>query len=164
MIVPVADPGAENAALADELAAAMRQVVEAGRYVLGAEVEAFEAEFAEFVGTRFAVGVASGTDALTLALTALGVGVGDEVVTVSHTAGATAAGILRAGATPVLVDVDPLTLTIAPDAVERALTERTRAVVPVHLYGGAADLESVRRLAVRHRLLVVEDCSQAHGT
>jgi dTDP-4-amino-4,6-dideoxygalactose transaminase len=164
MIVPVADPRAENAQLADELDAAIRRVVSSGTYVLGPEVTAFEQEFAEFVGTRFAVGVASGTDALTLALHALGVGTGDEVLTASHTAGATAAAILRAGATPALVDVDPATLTVAPSALERALTARTRAVVPVHLYGGAADLAPIQEFAGRHGLVVIEDCAQAHGT
>lgn len=164
MTVPVADPGAENALLAGDLNEAVRRVVSGGTYVLGPEVDAFEREFAEFVGTSFAVGVASGTDALTLALQALDVGVGDEVLTPSHTAGATAAAILRAGATPVLVDVDPATLTIAPDALEPARTGRTRAIVPVHLYGGAADLVTIREFANRHGLVVIEDCSQAHGT
>lgn len=164
MIVPLADPCAENALLADELDVAIRRVVSSGTYVLGPEVTAFEQEFAEFVGTRFAVGVASGTDALTLALCALGVRAGDEVITVSHTAGATAAAILRAGATPVLVDIDPTTLTIAPSALEHAFTARSRAVVPVHLYGGAADLAPIRQFADRHGLVVVEDCAQAHGT
>jgi dTDP-4-amino-4,6-dideoxygalactose transaminase len=150
--------------LADELAVVIRRVVSRGTYVLGPEVTEFEQEFAGFVGTRFAVGVASGTDALMLALHALGVGPGDEVLTASHTAGATATAILRAGATPVLVDVDPATLTVAPLALEQALTARTRAVVPVHLYGGAADLAPIQEFARRHGLVVIEDCAQAHGT
>ena len=164
MNVPVADPGAENALLAEELKNALRRVASSGTYVLGPEVEAFEREFAEFIGARFAVGVASGTDAITLALRSLDIGPGDEVVTVSHTAGATAAGILHAGATPVLVDVDPRTLTLAPEALEAAVTDRTRAVLPVHLYGGAADLPAIRDFANRFGLLVIEDCAQAHGT
>jgi dTDP-4-amino-4,6-dideoxygalactose transaminase len=164
MNVPVADPGAENELLAAELEGAVHRVVSSRTYVLGPEVEAFEREFADFVGARFAVGVASGTDAITLALRALDVGPGDEVVTVSHTAGATAAGILHAGATPVLVDVDPRTLTLAPAALEAALTDRTRAVLPVHLYGGAADVAAIREIADRHGLALVEDCAQAHGT
>jgi len=164
VIVPVADPGGENALFADELDTAMRRVVSRGTYVLGPEVAAFEQEFATFVGARLAVGTASGTDALTLALAALGIGAGDEVLTVSHTAGATAAGILRAGATPVLVDVDPGTLTMAPEQIRQAVTAQTRAVVPVHLYGGAADMTPIRDIADRHRLVVIEDCAQAHGT
>jgi dTDP-4-amino-4,6-dideoxygalactose transaminase len=162
--VPVADPGAENALLVDELEAAIRRVTSSGTYTLGPEVEAFERDFAEFTGARFAVAVASGTDAITLALRAFDIGPGDEVLSVSHTAGATAAGILRAGATPVLVDVDPLTLTLAPEGLEAALTERTRAILPVHLYGGAADLRSIREFARRNALTVIEDCAQAHGT
>jgi dTDP-4-amino-4,6-dideoxygalactose transaminase len=162
--VPVANPGAENALLIDELEAALRRVTSSGTYTLGPEVEAFEREFAEFTGARFAVGVASGTDAITLALRAFDIGPGDEVLTVSHTAGATVAGILQAGATPVLVDVDPLTLTLAPEGLEAALTKRTRAVLPVHLYGGGADLRSIREFARRHSLIVIEDCAQAHGT
>jgi dTDP-4-amino-4,6-dideoxygalactose transaminase len=164
MNVPVADPGGENALFADELEEALRRVVASGTYMLGPEVLGFEREFADFVGASFAIGVASGTDALTLALSALDIGPGDEVLTVSHTAGATATGILRAGATPVLVDVDPITLTLAPDTLRCGLTERTRAVVPVHLYGGAAPLAPIRKFAREHGLHVIEDCAQAHGT
>jgi dTDP-4-amino-4,6-dideoxygalactose transaminase len=162
--IPVADPEGENRLLAGELEDALKRVLHGGAYVLGPEVEAFETEFAEFVGTDHAVGTASGTDSITLALAALGIGAGDEVVTVSHTAGATVGGILRAGATPVLVDVDPETSTLAADALEPALTERTRAIVPVHLYGGAADLDRIWEVARRNDLAVVEDCCQAHGT
>ena len=132
--------------------------------MLGPEVEAFEREFAAWVGAEHAVGVASGTDALMLALAAHGVGPGDEVITTALTAGATAAAILLCGATPVLADVDPLTLTLDPAAAEAAIGPRTRAIVPVHLHGGAADLEALRTLAAAHGLLVVEDCAQAVGT
>jgi dTDP-4-amino-4,6-dideoxygalactose transaminase len=164
MLVPVCDPGAENALFGAEIEDALRRVLKGGVYVLGPEVEAFEAEFAEFVGTRYAVGTASGTDALMLALAALGIGRGDEVITVSHTAGATVAAILHTGAIPVLVDIDPTTFTLHPLAAEAALTSRTRAIVPVHLYGGAVDLSPVVELARRYGLALVEDCSQAHGT
>jgi dTDP-4-amino-4,6-dideoxygalactose transaminase len=142
----------------------MQRVTSSGVYLLGPEVEAFESEFADFIGTRYAVAVSSGTDAITLALRALDIGHGDEVVTVSHTAGATTASILHAGATPVLVDVDPMTLTMAPGCVEAAITDRTRAVVPVHLYGGAADMGFIRELCKRRGVAVVEDCAQAAGT
>jgi dTDP-4-amino-4,6-dideoxygalactose transaminase len=164
MTVPVADPSSENRLFADELEDALRRVAASGTYVLGPEVDGLEREFAEYVEASFAVGVASGTDALTLALLAYGVGPGDEVLTVSHTAGATVAGIIRAGATPVLVDVDPRTLTLAPDELKNGLTERTRAVVPVHIYGGAAPLAPIREFAREHGLHVIEDCAQAHGT
>jgi dTDP-4-amino-4,6-dideoxygalactose transaminase len=164
MTVPVADPSRENRLFANELEDALRRVAASGTYVLGPEVAAFESEFAEFVGASFAVGVASGTDALTLALWAYDIGPGDEVLTVSHTAGATVAGIIRTGATPVLVDVDPMTLTLEPRALRQALTERARAVVPVHIYGGAAPLSPIREFARKHGLHVIEDCAQAHGT
>jgi dTDP-3-amino-3,4,6-trideoxy-alpha-D-glucose transaminase len=162
--VPVASPGSENSGLATELQAATQRVLGAGSYVLGPEVTEFEREFAAFVGARSAVGVASGTDALTLALAACGVGPGDEVITASHTAGATAAAILHTGATPVLVDIEPTTYTISVPGVAAAVGERTRAIVPVHLYGGAAALDGLRELARRHDLLLIEDCAQAHGT
>ena len=164
MIVPLASPGAENELLADAIAGAIERVRDSGVYVLGPEVEAFEREFAARVGAAEAVGVASGTDALMLSLAAHGVGPGDEVITTAMTAGATAAAILLAGAKPVLADVDPRTLTLDPAAAEAAIGPRTRAIVPVHLYGAAADLEALRSLATAHELLLIEDCAQAMGT
>jgi len=152
-----------QASLAAELAAAVARVLEGGRYILGPEVEAFEAEFAAYHGVGHAVGVASGTDAVELALRALGIGAGDEVITVSHTAVATVCAIERAGATPVLVDVEEATFTIDVHAAAAAVTPRTRAIVPVHLYGHPSDLDGVLALARRHGLAVVEDCAQAHG-
>ena len=164
MRVPLANPGAENELIRKELDVAIARAVSNGRYLLGPEVAAFEREFAAYVGCEFAVGVASGTDAVTLALRASGVDRGDEVITVSHTAGATVAGILLAGAVPVLVDIDSTTMTIDTNAVERAITSRTKAIVPVHLYGGAAAMVAIRAVAEAHGLSVVEDCAQAHGT
>jgi dTDP-3-amino-3,4,6-trideoxy-alpha-D-glucose transaminase len=152
-----------HAGLADEIQAAVRRVFERGWYVLGPEVEAFEAAFARYHGVPHAVGVASGTDALELALRAADIGPGDEVVTVAHTAVATVCAVERAGATPVLVDVDPDTGTMDPRAARAALTPRTRALLPVHLYGHPADLDALHELAARHHLLLVEDCAQAHG-
>jgi dTDP-4-amino-4,6-dideoxygalactose transaminase len=131
--------------------------------VLEAEGERFETEFAAFCGASHAVGVASGTDAITIALSAAGVGPGDEVITAANTCVPTVAGIERAGAQPVLADVDPDSLTLDPASVAEAIGERTRAVVPVHLYGRCADMEPLLRLAADHGLLVVEDCAQAHG-
>jgi dTDP-4-amino-4,6-dideoxygalactose transaminase len=143
-------------------------VLDSGSYVLGKEVETFEAEFAAFVGVGYALGVGSGTDAIEIALRAVGVGPGDGVVTVSHTAGATAAAILRIGAVPVLVDVDEGSFTMDPKAVEPLVAQppaglRIRAVLPVHLYGGMADMRGLCTLAAEAGWRVVEDCAQAHG-
>ena len=161
--IPQCDPHAEYLACQAEIDAAIHGVLERGRYILGDEVRAFEAEFAAYLGARHAVGVASGTDALHLALRACGVGAGAEVITVSHTAVATVAAIEHAGATPVLVDVDAQTITLAPAALAQALTPRTRAIVPVHLYGQPADMVAILAFARAHGLLVIEDCAQAHG-
>jgi dTDP-4-amino-4,6-dideoxygalactose transaminase len=149
--------------LADELRAATERVLNGGWYILGPEVEAFEAEFASYHGVSHAVGVATGTDAIELALRAASIGPGDEVITVAHTAVATVCAIEQAGATPVLVDVDGGSYTLDPAAAEAAITPRTRAIVPVHLYGHPAKMTAITALAQRHGLLVIEDCAQAHG-
>jgi dTDP-4-amino-4,6-dideoxygalactose transaminase len=134
-----------------------------GQFILGAEVEAFEREFAQACGVDHAVGVDSGTSAIQLSLLACGMGAGDEVITVSNTAVATVAAIELTGAKPVLVDVHPQTLTLDPSTLEAVLTSRTRAVVPVHLFGCPADLKPILDFARAHGLFVVEDCAQAHG-
>lgn len=152
-----------QAMLARELGAAAQRVLESGWYILGPELQAFEAEFAAYHGVQHAVGVASGTDAIELALRALGIGSGDEVITVAHTAVATVCAIERSGATPVLVDVDEVTYTMDPAAAAAAIGPRTRALLPVHLYGHAADMTGLLALATRHGLALVEDCAQAHG-
>lgn len=161
--IPFAD--LSRAARAEEagLKRAFARVLKSGWFVLGPEVEAFEAEFAAFASAGHGVGCASGTDAITLALRALGIGPGDEVLSVSMTCAPTATAILRAGATPVLVDVEDETLTMDPARLEEAVTSRTRAVVPVHLYGRPAPMEKVADFAIRHGLAIVEDCAQAHG-
>ena len=130
---------------------------------LGPNVRAFEQEFAAYCGTRHAIGVGSGTDALHLALWALEIGPGDEVITVSHTFLATAEAIAMVGATPVFVDIDPVTYTMAVDQVERAITPRTRAILPVHLYGQSVDMDPLLDIARRHSIPVIEDASQAQG-
>ena len=150
-------------ALAAELQSATQRVVQNGWYLLGPELEAFEHEFAGWVGRRHCVGVANGTDAIELALRALDIGPGDEVVTVAHTAVATVCAVERSGATPVLCDIDPATFNASPDAVVAAIGPRTRAIVVVHLYGHPADMESLTRIAAQHGLALVEDCAQAHG-
>ena len=149
--------------LAGEIHAAIDRVLRSGWYILGPELESFEAQFASYLGVRHAVGVASGTDAIELALRAAGVRPGDEVITVSHTAVATVCAVERAGGRPVLVDIDPATYTIDPRQVEGAITPRTAAILPVHLYGGPADMTALAAIARRHKLLLVEDCAQAHG-
>ncbi|MHA1598162.1 MAG: DegT/DnrJ/EryC1/StrS family aminotransferase [Alphaproteobacteria bacterium] len=147
----------------DEVDAAIRRVLDSGWYVLGKEVENFETAFAGYTGVGHAVGVGSGTDALALALRGLDIGPGDEVITVSHTAVATAAAIDMAGAIPVFVDIDPATYTIDANAIEAAITKKTKAVIPVHLYGQAADMDAVMKIAGQHGLKVIEDCAQATG-
>jgi dTDP-4-amino-4,6-dideoxygalactose transaminase len=162
-----ADPKACILAHRDEIEAAVRGVLDGGGYILGREVAAFEDEFARFLGAGQAVGVASGTDALVLALRALGIAAGDQVFTVSHTAVATVAAIELAGALPVLVDIDPRTFTLDPERLDGALRRHGRrgrgAVIAVHLYGQPADMAAILDVARRHELPVIEDCAQAHG-
>ena len=149
-----------------EINSALSRVLTGGQYVLGREVEAFEREWARFCGVAAAAGVNSGTDALALALVASGAvrrGFQDEVITSPLTAGYTALAIKSAGGVPVFADIDPQTYTLDPDSIERAVNARTRAVVPVHLYGQMADMEAIKRVAERHGLIVVEDAAQAHG-
>jgi dTDP-4-amino-4,6-dideoxygalactose transaminase len=146
----------------DAVTAAVDRVVSRGWFVLGPEVEAFEGEFAAAMGAAHAVGVGSGTDALALILRALDIGQGDEVITTPLSAAYTALAITMAGARPVFADIDPVRLTIDPSAVEHAVGPRTRAILPVHLYGQPADMTAIRQIAARHHLAVVEDCCQAH--
>jgi dTDP-4-amino-4,6-dideoxygalactose transaminase len=146
-----------------EIDAAVTAVLESGWYILGEQVQSFETEFASFLGVKDVVGVASGTDALLLTLRAFGIGRGDEVITVSHTAVATVAAIELSGAIPRLVDIDPRTYTLDPIRLAEAITPRTRAVVPVHLYGQPADMDSILSIAREKGLVVIEDCAQAHG-
>ena len=161
--IPFNDLRAAYLAMQQEIDAAVAAALDSGWYILGRQVAAFETEFAAFTHTVGCVGVNSGTDALVLALRACGVGPGDEVITVAHTAVATVAAIRLAGAVPVLVDIDPQTYTMDPQALEAAITGATRAVIPVHIYGQAADLTSIQAITRRHGLLLIEDCAQAHG-
>ena len=162
-VIPWASPLAQYRAHQAPIQSAINRVLNSGTYILGAEVEAFESAFAEYCGGGHGVGVASGTDALILALKALGIGPGDEVITVSHTAVATVAAILAVGATPVLVDVDEAYLTLDPAALDRAATSRSKAVIAVHLYGQAADLDPILSFARERKLALIEDCAQACG-
>jgi dTDP-4-amino-4,6-dideoxygalactose transaminase len=163
--VPQFDPGAGYRAQQSAIDAAVKRVLGSGWYILGAEVEAYEAEFAAFIGVRHAIGVANGTDALALALRALGLRAGQRVVTVSHTAVATAAAIEMAGGAPLLVDIDER-YAMAPAALEAALEaerEPPAAIIAVHLYGQPAALDAVAALAQRHGIPLIEDCAQCHG-
>jgi dTDP-4-amino-4,6-dideoxygalactose transaminase len=161
--IPVAAPLAAYQHHRAELEAALRRVLESGRYILGAEVEAFEVEFAAYAGARCGIGVASGTEALWFALRAVGVGEGDEVIVPSLTASATAAAIVETGARPVFADVEVRTLTLDPAELARLTTAHTRAILPVHLYGSPANLTAIADFARRRQLKLIEDCAQAHG-
>ena len=147
----------------EEIDSAITRVMESGHYILGQEVGAFEKEFAAYIGVRFGIGVSSGTDALHLALWACGIGPGDEVITVSHTAVATVVAIDLCGAKPVLIDIDPFTFVMDTDQIEQAITSRTKAILPVHLYGYVADMKSILSIAHSYGLRVIEDCAQSHG-
>ncbi|MDX6485434.1 MAG: hypothetical protein QOF43_587, partial [Gaiellaceae bacterium] len=150
----------ETVEVAAAVTAALDEVLEESRFVGGESVPAFESEFAAFCGSAHAVGVSSGTDAITVALLAVGIGPGDEVITAANTCVPTVLGIVASGATPVLADVSPATLTLDPESVVSAVGPRTRAIVPVHLYGRRAELEPFLDLQLR----VVEDAAQAHGS
>lgn len=162
-MIPLVSPLAQYRSHASAIDAALRRVADSGYYILGPEVSGFEQAFADYCGAAHAIGVGSGTDALTLALAACGIGAGEEVITVAHTALATVAAIVDAGATPVLVDVDPVHRTMDPAKCEAAITPRTKAVIPVHLYGQPADMDGIMDVARRHHLKVIEDCAQAAG-
>ena len=146
-----------------EVDAAIQKVIDSGQFILGKEVGELECQLAGYVGTKYAVGCASGTDALQIAMMALGIGAGDEVITTPFTFVATAETIALLGARPVYVDIDPKTFNIDPSRIEAAITSRTKAIIPVHLYGQAADMDSIMDVARKHHLRVIEDAAQALG-
>jgi dTDP-4-amino-4,6-dideoxygalactose transaminase len=168
-VIPQANPGAGYRALKEEIDEAVGRALSSGWYVLGNELRAFEAEFAAWLGVPWVIGCGNGTDAIALALRGLGVGPGCTVVTVSHTAVATVAAVEMAGATPLLIDVDPVHFTMDPGALQRVLEEPPsglppiKAVLPVHLYGQSADLDRIVPLCRQHGVALIEDCAQAHG-
>jgi dTDP-4-amino-4,6-dideoxygalactose transaminase len=163
MQVPLLDLTAQYAPLRDEVLAAITRVCDSQRFILGAEVEAFEREIAAQLAVEYAIGVSSGTDAILAALMALGIGPGDEVVTPTYSFFATAGCVARVGAKPVLVDVDPVTFNMTADGLARAITARTKAVIPVHLYGQMVDMDPLIAVAREHRVAVIEDACQAIG-
>jgi len=149
--------------LQHEIDKAVLEALESCQFILGPNVTGLEKETAAYLGSRYAVSCASGTDALHLAVLAAGVGAGDEVITTPFTFIATAEAICYAGATPVFVDIDPLTFNIVPELIEQAITPRTKAVIPVHLFGQPADMEAIAAICTRHRLVLIEDCAQSFG-
>jgi dTDP-4-amino-4,6-dideoxygalactose transaminase len=161
--IPLVDLQAQYAAIQAEIDGAMRRVVESAHFIMGPDVAAFEQEFAAWCGVSECVGVGSGTAALELTLRSLGVGAGDEVITVAHTFIATAEAISAVGATPIFVDIDARTYNLDPVAFEAAITPRTRAMMPVHLYGQPCDMTRICAVAARHGIAVIEDAAQAHG-
>lgn len=161
--VPFGDMKTHYQQFKSDIDTAVNRVLASGHYILGPELEKFEADFAKFLGVNYTVGCASGTEAIYLALAAIGVGPGDEVITVAHTAVPTISAISMTGATPVFVDIDPQTYVMDISAVEARITDKTKAIVPVHLYGQMVDMEPLMKLALKHRLPVMEDVAQATG-
>src|SRR5436309_244256 len=161
--VPFVDLAAQYRTIEREINEAKSRVIQQTDFILGREVSLFEEEFAAFCEAKYTVGVDSGTSALELALRAFDIGPGDEVITAANSFIASALGISHVGANPVLVDVDPCTYTVDVEAVERAITRRTKAILPVHLYGHPAHMDPIRQLADKHGMLVIEDACQAHG-
>jgi dTDP-4-amino-4,6-dideoxygalactose transaminase len=161
--IPSANPYMQYLSHQKEILDAIQNVLSGGRYILGRAVQEFEHNFAEFLGAAHCIGVGNGTDAISLALKALGIGPGDEVITVSHTAVATVAAIENSGAVPVLADIDPVTRCINPQGIAQLITDQTKAIIPVHLYGQPANINEILLIARKYHLRVIEDCAQAHG-
>jgi len=162
-MIPQNNPYANYIKYKPEIDSAIQRVLSSGIYILGKEIETFEREFSNYIGSKYTVCVNSGTDALHLSLRAFNIGTGDEVITVSHTSVATIAAIEMAGALPVLVDIDPNYYTMDPNIIESAITKNTKAIIPVHLYGHPSDIKSILEITMKHRLFLIEDCAQAHG-
>ena len=161
--VPYLDLKAQYQSIKPEIDAAITRVLDSCQFVLGSEVAGFEQDFAPYCGASECIALNSGTSALHLALLAAGIGPGDEVITVPFTFVASVAAVLYAGAKPILVDIDPQSFTMDPALIEEAITPRTKAILPVHLYGQSADMDPIMGIARRHNLIVIEDAAQAHG-
>jgi len=162
-MIPFAEPKAQYLSYREDIDRAIMKVLASGSYILAEEVGAFETEFAAYIGSRWAIGVGSGTEALHLALKMCDIGSGDEVITVSNTAVATVAAVELSGAKPIFADINPVTYTMDPASLRNKITSRTKAVIPVHLYGHPAEMDEILGIADKHGLRVIEDCAQAHG-
>ncbi|MBX9878637.1 MAG: DegT/DnrJ/EryC1/StrS family aminotransferase [Candidatus Obscuribacterales bacterium] len=162
--VPFGDMKAHYQQFKSDIDTAVNRVLASGHYILGPELDKFEKDFAKFVGVNYAVGCSCGTEAIYLALAAMGVGPGDEVITVAHTAVPTINAISMTGATPVFVDIDPVTYVMDVNSAESKITEKTKAIVPVHLYGQMVNMEPLMKLSLKHRIPVMEDIAQATGS
>lgn len=162
-MIPSADPGLRFSLYQAEINAAIYRVIDSKSYILGKELESFEIEFANYIGTDHCIGVNSCTDAITLCLMAEGIGEGDEVITTGLSAPATAVAIVNAGATPVIVDIEKDSFNISADAIEKAISKKTKAIIPVHLHGEPCLIEEILSYAKKNNLIVIEDCAQAHG-
>tara|TARA_Y100001958_G_scaffold108720_1_gene76360 strand:- start:737 stop:1834 length:1098 start_codon:yes stop_codon:yes gene_type:complete len=162
-MIPCANPKAQNFSYKNEIFEAIQRVFDSNWYILGKEVELFEEEFSDFNSVSNTIGVGNGTDALQIALRALNIGHGDEVITTAHTAVATASAIFSVGAKPVFVDIENGLFTINPELIVNAITPKTKAIIPVHIYGQACDMDSILEIARDNNLNVIEDCAQAHG-
>ncbi len=163
MEVPFVDLASQYKALKTEIYGAISRVCDTTSFILGSDVQLFEKEFADYLGAKYCIGVANGTDSLNIAFRALDIAPGDEVIIPAHTFVATAVGVIEAGGKPILVDIDPDTYLIDPDKVEAAITSRTKAICPVHLYGRVCDLERLSKIATKYGLHIVEDSAQSHG-
>src|SRR4051812_28777526 len=162
-MIPFLDLKAQYLSIKPEIDAAVSKILESSQFVLGEEVAAFESDFAAYCGAKHAIAVNSGTSALHLALLAAGVGPGDEVITIPFTFVATVSAICYTGATPVFIDVEPTTFNMDVNQLEKAITKKTKAILPVHLYGQMADMNGILEIANRHGIPVIEDACQAHG-
>ncbi|MFZ2406754.1 MAG: DegT/DnrJ/EryC1/StrS family aminotransferase, partial [Methylobacter sp.] len=162
-MIPMVNLKAQYAEIKDEIERGLAETIENCSFILGPNVQAFEKETAEYLGVKHAIAVASGTDALHLALIAEGIGAGDEVITTAFTFIATAEAIKYVGAIPVFVDIDPKTFNISPEAIAKAITPKTKAVMPVHLFGQPADMTAIKQLCDQHNLKLIEDCCQSFG-
>ena len=162
-MIPCANPKAQYLSYRDDINSAIQRVLDSGWYILGEEVTQFEKEFSQFNTVSHTVGVGSGTEALHIALRALDIGQGDEVITTAHTAVATASAIDLAGAKPIFVDIEPDFFTIDPDLIEDAITPKTKAIIPVHIYGQPCNMDAIMEIANKNNLKVIEDCAQTHG-
>lgn len=163
MNIPLVDLKAQYASIKPEIDAAIQRILDNTSFIMGQELAAFEEAFSTYMHVKHTIGVANGTDALLLAMVALGIGPGDEIITTPHTFVATVEPIIHRGARPVFVDIDPVTYNLDPAQIEQAITERTRAILPVHIYGQPANMSAIKAIADRHNLDILEDAAQAHG-